>query len=92
VTAIGMSVNPDGFCVVSPKVTCTRIAQGQYRVSYHSAFDKAPFPVIMPVANSPVPIGSVMISFDAATNSWIVNYSFADGEDHVHSIISATGY
>jgi hypothetical protein len=56
------------------------------------AFDKFPLPVIMAIENAPVAIGSATVSFDAVMNAWNVDYSFADGNDHLHTIISATGY
>jgi hypothetical protein len=60
-------------------------------VHYHGAFDKNPIPVIMPIANAPVAVDLLALEANGA-NTFSVVYRFADGADHMHTIIPATGY
>ena len=87
-----MGVNEDGTCqFASVRVTCVRDPQGRYRVSYIGVFDRHPIPVITPIANTPVAINLISLE-QPAPNIFTVVYGFADGNDYMHTIVSATGY
>jgi hypothetical protein len=89
-TVVAMAVNADGTCqLTSPRVSCTRVGPGHYKVQYPAAvFSIVPITQIQ----GPVAINFVLDSFDAAAQKYVGEYTFADGADHIHTVIAATGY